>query len=208
MNNTGLRPFMVGPGSDVFEAARVAAVVGNLQQQGQHHLNLQTSNVSSMTNVNALPNVSGLTSSNGLGTFALQPSGLFPSTDLALLSQFGQIFPQFNNDQNQSLQHAGQLAQGNSAAALKLNSLADAEAFRQLQQRGGSGRPTRSSDSRTSSAYASRHQAAEQRRRTRINERYAGFQSFLSQVTQRKQVISQKRAEVTRSFYSQARFAA
>ena len=30
---------------------------------------------------------------------------------------------------------------------------------------------TRSSDSRSSSAYASRHQAAEQRRRTRINER-------------------------------------
>jgi hypothetical protein len=30
---------------------------------------------------------------------------------------------------------------------------------------------TRSSDSRNSSAYASRHQAAEQRRRTRINER-------------------------------------
>lgn len=32
-------------------------------------------------------------------------------------------------------------------------------------------RATRSSDSRSSSAYASRHQAAEQRRRTRINER-------------------------------------
>ena len=31
---------------------------------------------------------------------------------------------------------------------------------------------TRSTDSRSSSAYASRHQAAEQRRRTRINERY------------------------------------
>lgn len=33
-------------------------------------------------------------------------------------------------------------------------------------------RATRSSDSRSSSAYASRHQAAEQRRRTRINERW------------------------------------
>lgn len=34
-------------------------------------------------------------------------------------------------------------------------------------------KPTRSTDSRSSSAYASRHQAAEQRRRTRINERCA-----------------------------------
>jgi hypothetical protein len=39
------------------------------------------------------------------------------------------------------------------------------------QQGQAGGKPTRSSDSRSSSAYASRHQAAEQRRRTRINER-------------------------------------
>lgn len=45
-----------------------------------------------------------------------------------------------------------------------------------LDERQGASRGrTRSGDSRSSSAYASRHQAAEQRRRTRINERWASF---------------------------------
>jgi hypothetical protein len=44
----------------------------------------------------------------------------------------------------------------------------------QRQSRGG-GRTRSGGDSRSSSAYASRHQAAEQRRRTRINERCGGL---------------------------------
>lgn len=72
------------------------------------------------------------------------PPPLYP--EIALFSQLGQLFPQ-----------AAELAQ--------------AQQQQQAADSGSRGR-ARSSD-KASSAYASRHQAAEQRRRTRINDRCA-----------------------------------
>ncbi len=79
-----------------------------------------------------------------------QPAATALYPEIALFSQIGQFFPQ--------MQELGQFQQQG----------AGAEAGRASNSRGR----TKSSDSKNSSAYASRHQAAEQRRRTRINERY------------------------------------
>ena len=79
---------------------------------------------------------------------AAQPAPLYP--EVALFSQFHQLFP-----------GAAELAQHQQ---LQRNA---AEASASARGR------TKSNDSKSSSAYASRHQAAEQRRRTRINERCA-----------------------------------
>lgn len=54
----------------------------------------------------------------------------------------------------------------------------DTEETRGVSRGGGGGR-TRSGDSRSSSAYASRHQQAEARRRNRINERWSCFLTLL-----------------------------
>ena len=73
-----------------------------------------------------------------------QAPALYP--EIALFSQFNQLFP------------------GAAEMAQQQQMLRNAEAT----NRGGR---TKSGDTRSSSAYASRHQAAEQRRRTRINDR-------------------------------------
>ena len=73
------------------------------------------------------------------------PPPLYP--EIALFSQLGQLFPQAAE-----LAHMQQQQQQQAADS-------------------GSRGKARSSD-KASSAYASRHQAAEQRRRTRINDRY------------------------------------
>jgi hypothetical protein len=95
-------------------------------------------------------------SNSNYTTFAV-PGSMFP--EIALFSQFGQLFPQYNELSNQL-----QSQKGNGAEEVKAGLMGRGPA-------GNGGGRTRSSDSRTSSAYASRHQAAEQRRRTRINER-------------------------------------
>ena len=97
-------------------------------------------------------------------SFNLPNNGALPYPDISLFSQFGQLFPQLNNDQ-QGLQQQQINAQTGSFLTGPDDVAGDERAR-------GSGRPARSSgDSRGSGAYASRHQAAEQRRRTRINER-------------------------------------
>ena len=75
-----------------------------------------------------------------------QAPALYP--EIALFSQFNQLFP-----------GAAEIAQ------------------QQQMQRNAetTHRRTKSGDTKSSSAYASRHQAAEQRRRTRINDRCAAF---------------------------------
>jgi hypothetical protein len=75
-----------------------------------------------------------------------QAPALYP--EIALFSQFNQMFP-----------GAAELAQQQQMQR-------NAETI----NRGGR---TKSGDTKSSSAYASRHQAAEQRRRTRINDRCA-----------------------------------
>lgn len=95
-------------------------------------------------------------SNSNYTTFAV-PGSMFP--EIALFSQFGQLFPQYNELSNQL-----QSQKGNGAEEVKAGLMGRGPG-------GNGGGRTRSSDSRTSSAYASRHQAAEQRRRTRINER-------------------------------------
>ena len=75
---------------------------------------------------------------------AQAPPQYFP--EVALFSQFHQLFPQGVG--------VGDVAGQQQAAASR-----------------GGGR-SRSGDSKSTSNYASRHQAAEQRRRTRINERW------------------------------------
>jgi len=72
------------------------------------------------------------------------------------------------NHQGADLALLGQL-QLLGSAGLALGGLQPAE--EPMQDARGRGKAARSTDSRSSSAYASRHQAAEQRRRTRINER-------------------------------------
>lgn len=90
----------------------------------------------------------------GLPAGTLGPGMLLSqSPDLALLSQL-----QLLGGTNMAL---GML--GSQPAGLSLE-----EPVQQQERRGRVAKPT---DSRSSSAYASRHQAAEQRRRTRINER-------------------------------------
>lgn len=98
---------------------------------------------------------SGRGVSLGLGStaFAL-PNAMLSDTplSLSLLGHFGQIFPQ---QEGKDQPNAHSPSQKDS-------------------QRGLLAKPTRSNDGnsgKSSSAYASRHQAAEQRRRTRINER-------------------------------------
>ena len=83
---------------------------------------------------------------------ALAGNGGSVYPDLALFSQFGSLFG----------------GQSFDLAALQNQQKAPAQDDRLAAASRGR---TRSSDSRSSSAYASRHQAAEQRRRTRINER-------------------------------------
>ncbi len=96
-------------------------------------------------------------------SFNLPSNGALPYPDIALFSQFGQLFPQLNNDQQ------GMLQQTNTPGGSFLTGPDDLGGDERAR---ANGRPTRSSgDSRGSGAYASRHQAAEQRRRTRINER-------------------------------------
>ena len=77
-----------------------------------------------------------------------QAPALYP--EIALFSQFNQLFP-----------GAAELAQ---QQQMQRNA--------ETTNRGGR---TKSGDTKSSSAYASRHQAAEQRRRTRINDRCAGI---------------------------------
>ena len=116
-------------------------------------------------------NLSGI----GRSAFTAVPptSGLYP--DLALFSQFNHLFPQgsaggidpsvlslLGQQQQQQQQHAQQQQQQQQASA------GQTEAARAS---GARGKP-KAGDNKTSSAYASRHQAAEQRRRTRINDRY------------------------------------
>lgn len=90
-------------------------------------------------------NMSGFGS--GYTSFGSPNQPVYP--EIALFSQLGQLglFPQYGNTLNAN-------RQGDDSHDVK-----------------GLDKATRSSDSRNSSAYASRHQAAEQRRRTRINER-------------------------------------
>lgn len=89
-------------------------------------------------------NMSGL----GSGYTLAMPGSGYP--EIALFSQFGQLFPQYAElAQLQQQQQKHSMDDGRTVSR---------------------GKP-RSSDSRSSSAYASRHQAAEQRRRTRINDR-------------------------------------
>ena len=95
----------------------------------------------------------------GRSAFApVPPCGAAPSPapalypEIALFSQFGQLFP------------------GAADLAHYQQHLAQAAAPAPARPRAGAGSRS-GSDSKTSSAYASRHQAAEQRRRTRINER-------------------------------------
>ena len=76
------------------------------------------------------------------------PPALYP--EIALFSQLGQLFPQ--------------------AAELAQLQQQQQQQQQQPQTESGSRGKARSSD-KASSAYASRHQAAEQRRRTRINDR-------------------------------------
>lgn len=102
------------------------------------------------------------------------PGALYP--EIALFSQFGQLFPQYveNNAGQQSAQaqNQQQVSQqpsgGTNPLLLQPKPISSEEQMPTGSRAGGR---TRSSDSRSSSAYASRHQAAEQRRRTRINER-------------------------------------
>ena len=109
-------------------------------------------------------NLSGI----GRSAFTAVPptSGLYP--DLALFSQFNQLFPQgaaggidpsvlsLLGQQQQQQQQQQQASTGQTEAG---------------RAGGARGKP-KAGDNKTSSAYASRHQAAEQRRRTRINDRY------------------------------------
>lgn len=133
MQNSGnLRSPVVTPSTrEMIEAARVAAVAASGLPS------TQPSTTSSA--VQALG--SGL-------TFAM-PGTVYP--EIALFSQFGQLFPQY-----------AELAQLQNQ---QQNSLGGDDSKNDARGK------TRSSDSRSSSAYASRHQAAEQRRRTRINDR-------------------------------------
>lgn len=118
-------------------------------------------------------NLSGI----GRSAFTAVPptSGLYP--DLALFSQFNHLFPQgsaggidpsvlslLGQQQQQQAQQQQQQAQQQQQQA----SAGQTEAARAS---GARGKP-KAGDNKTSSAYASRHQAAEQRRRTRINDRY------------------------------------
>lgn len=130
---------------DMLEAARVAALLN-----GQGQFNLQTSGLGS----GALSGQSLNLSLGSLPTSSLQQtsqqapmqqsSQLGLPDQLALLSGFpAALFPQQYGSGDRDLQLGGLRNVGK----------------------------TKSSDSRSSSAYASRHQAAEQRRRTRINER-------------------------------------
>ncbi len=96
-------------------------------------------------------NLSGLRSAFHAVPPGPQPQALYP--EIALFSQLGQLFPQAQELQLQQQQQHGILQQ------------------QPVESGRGNGR-SKSSDSKASSAYASRHQAAEQRRRTRINERY------------------------------------
>ncbi len=96
-------------------------------------------------------NLSGLRSAFHAVPPGPQPQALYP--EIALFSQLGQLFPQAAELQMQQQQH-GTMPQ-------------------QPTESGRGNARTKSSDSKASSAYASRHQAAEQRRRTRINERYS-----------------------------------
>lgn len=106
-------------------------------------------------------------------------AGGIPLSDLALLSQLQGLTPSsaFLQPGLAVQGQAGQLKlpigleelskMGRGAVGMPMGSLGGAP----IQTH--SHKPTRSTDSRSSSAYASRHQAAEQRRRTRINERCA-----------------------------------
>ena len=119
-------------------------------------------------------NLSGI----GRSAFTAVPptSGLYP--DLALFSQFNHLFPQgsaggidpsvlslLGQQQQQQQQQAQQQQQQQQQQQASAGQTEAARAS------GARGKP-KAGDNKTSSAYASRHQAAEQRRRTRINDRY------------------------------------
>lgn len=132
---------------DVLEAARVAALLNG--QSGS--FSLQTGLGGAGLGSGVLAGLGGTSGGLNLSIGSLPHASQQPQTSqlvlpdqLALLSQFPHaLLPQQYSSTDRDLQLTGLRNVGK----------------------------TRSSDSRSSSAYASRHQAAEQRRRTRINER-------------------------------------
>ena len=92
------------------------------------------------------------------GSSGLPPNVPFPSGVSLFGPSFGQIFPDLNALDTRT---NGSIDDG----------ILDMSGHQQLAGTSRSGGDGGTLSGRTSSAYASRHQAAEQRRRTRINER-------------------------------------
>ena len=127
----------------------------------------------------------------GRSAFTAVPptTGLYP--DLAIFSQFNQLFPQGG-------------AGGIDPSVLSLLGQQQQQQVQQQQQQqqqqasgqpdagraGGARGKAKANDNKTSSAYASRHQAAEQRRRTRINDRQEKFARFLLDMTSACRLLS------------------
>ena len=120
-----------------------------------------------------LPEFALFSQLQGLAAFSNPQQSTFSPEVLQLLTQQQQQQQQL---QQQQQRQAQQLPQGSHQAAAPLPP-GNQPQQQQLhlgpsQPHDNSGRgKSKSGDSKTSSAYASRHQAAEQRRRSRINER-------------------------------------
>ncbi|KAK9822563.1 hypothetical protein WJX74_004772 [Apatococcus lobatus] len=155
--NRPLRPLALIPNlRDLMDAASAAGRVNGQQSNGlQPGVGQQVGLSHGLAG-----NLSGLRSAFHAVPPGPQPQALYP--EIALFSQLGQLFPQAQELQlQQHQQHAGVMAQQQPAESGRTNGRA------------------KSSDSKASSAYASRHQAAEQRRRTRINERLDRLRSVV-----------------------------
>lgn len=148
-SNRPLRPLALIPNlRDLMDAASAAGRVNGQQSSGlQPGVGQQVGLSHGLAG-----NLSGLRSAFHAVPPGPQPQALYP--EIALFSQLGQLFPQAQEMQLQhQQQQGGMMTQQQPAESGRANGRA------------------KSSDSKASSAYASRHQAAEQRRRTRINER-------------------------------------
>ena len=133
-------------------------VAGGEEATGAVDNRPSAASVASVVEVPRFP-TNGMSTPSGAGVSAFAPPGLlYP--EVAVFSQFDQILPQM------ALLHPLQPLQ---APVAHQQTSAGAEEQRAVANRTSACRAT---DARGSSDYASRHQAAEQRRRTRINERY------------------------------------
>lgn len=141
----------VPPGQEaVLEAARLAA--SSMNQHPHQHL------LAAPVIPGALP-------------LALAPAAMTPEQQhsLAFLNQYAILAPilaHTQQQQQQQIHHGQQPAASGGSHGFSFGGLSEERPASRAGERGA-----KSSDSKNSSAYASRHQAAEQRRRSRINER-------------------------------------